>query len=242
MIAAIAVLPYLGVKWFSGDKKQKEGSDEMVVEPVGNSRPVDIEPVPGIRIVAAENAMDKNREIKLDFADEQQWSRAVKVMENEDATPLCAFEFDAGMGPQETIPGDFEISMDLGQMGIPPELYDRVQIWRLAADGSYYRYSTEMNGSMLCFRSNQNSLLLVALGTVFVFYGTMKFAHAIQEYSMKVFYYTGNDDEYNCMSVPVDDPNGDFTLYFKFSSTERPGGGKAYLENENKALARVEES
>ncbi len=242
IIALISVGPYLAMKYLVKGAGE-ETEQEMVVTtgPNGNSRPVDIEPVEGIRIKAAENAMDKDREITLAFADGKQWARAEKALKDEPVTPLCAFEFDAGMGPQETIPGDFEISMDLGKMGIPPELYDRVQIWRLAEDGTRYRYSTRMNGSQLCFRSNQNSLLLIAIGTAFVFYGTMKYVHAVQEKSMKKFFMTGNDDEYDNMEVPVDDENGDFTLYFKWSSTERPGGGKAFLDNENEALARVEE-
>ena len=245
-VVALGMFIAVGLMWDSGKESTEREMSEEEMEAAshpGTSRAVDIEPVAGIRIQAAENAMDKDRTISLAFADEKQWDRATEVMKEETAViPLCAFEFDAGMEPQERIPGTFDVSMDLGQMGIPPELYERMQVWRIADDGSYYRYSTRIRGDQLCFSSNQNSLLLVALGTAVTSYFVLKGVQMVQGAQMRWFFNTDNKgDEYNCMSVPVDNDDGDFTIYFKWSSTERPGGGKAFLDNENKALARVEE-
>ena len=236
MIAAIAVLPYLGTKWFGGgDKVTEPGTAPLT----GNSKAVSIEPVEGIRIAAAENAMDKDREIQFDYVNEKQWNRAVKALKNEDTTPLCAFEFNAGMAPDEHIPGTFDISVDLDEMGIPPVLYDRMQVWRVADDGSYYRYSSRVKGNQLCFKSNQNSFILITLGAVAILYGNMKFVHYCQEYSMRKFFNIVQTTGDPLISIPYEDPEGDFTIYFSFYTTERPGGGKAFMENEKKAMERL---
>ena len=237
MIAAIAVLPYYGMKWFGGKAKAPV---EAAAGTLRHSRPVDIEPIEGIRIVAAENAMGIDREISFDFVDEEQWAKATEVLKDEPVIPLCAFEFDAGMGPQETIPGEFEFSLDLEQMGIPSELYPRMQVWRIGDDGNYYRYQTKTKGNQLCFKSNQNSFLMLALGTAITSYIVLKGVQFAQSAQMRYYFKTGNTDKYDCLKVPVENEDGDFNIYFKFSATERKGGGKAFLDNENAALARVE--
>ena len=232
-VVALGMFITVGLLWDKGES----ASDISEEAP---SEAIDIEPVPGIRIVAAEGAMDRDREISFDFVDEEQWATATEALKEEPVIPLCAFEFDAGMEPQETIPGDFEFSLDLEQMGIPSELYPRMQVWRIGDDGNYYRYHTRTKGNQLCFKSNQNSLLMLALGTVVTSYIVLKGVQFVQSAQMRYYFKTGNTDKYDCLKVPVENGDGDFNIYFKFSATERKGGGQAYLENENAALARVE--
>ncbi len=204
----------------------------------GNSHQVMLRPMAGITISAPENALDHNRKISLDFAGSGEWKMAVKALKEEQTIPLCAFEFDAGMKPDEIIPGNFSISFDLKQMGIPANLYHRVQIWRVPQKDmdQYYQYSSKINGNKLTIKSNQNSLLVVCLGTAAVTYGVMKFVHAVQEVYLRKYFGKGGD---HCISTDVDDPNGNFTVYFKFTDTERPNGAKAYLQNEEAAFKRL---
>jgi len=232
-VVALGVFIAVGLLWDSGEKSS-EGTG------IAPSEAIDIEPVPGIRIVAAEGALDQDREISFDFVDEDQWEQATEALKEEPVIPLCAFEFDAGMEPQETIPGEFEFSLDLEQMGIPSELYPRMQVWRIGEDGNYYRYHTRTEGNQLCFKSNQNSFLMLAIGTVVTSYIVLKGVQFIQSAQMRYYFKTGNTDKYDCLKVPVENKDGDFNIYFKFSATERKGGGQAFLENENAALARVE--
>lgn len=208
----------------------------------GNSRPVKITPVPGITISAPGNAMAQNHEVSFEFADGGDWEKAKEVLKEEEIHPLCAFEFDAGLKSGDIIPGNFNFSIDLKELGIPPSLYDRVQIWRVPSDNKYdyYQYSTQVRGGKLSFKSNQNSLIVIALGTAFVTYGVMKLVHSIQEVYVRKYFFS-KKDSYDCMSTEVEDPNGNFTLYFKFSDTERPNGAKAYIENEDAALKRLAE-
>lgn len=236
IIALMTVGPYFVTKLIGGGDS---GKKVVMAKPSGHSQAVDIKPIEGVRIHAVRNAMDKDRDLSFDFVDENQWARATKALKNEDVTPLCAFEFDAGMSPEEIIPGTFDISVDMKEMGIPPVLYKRMQVWRVAEDGSHYRYSTDIRGDQLCFRSNQNSVILMCLGGAVVLWGNMKAVHAVQEYSMRKFFGIFND----AISLDIDDPEGDFTLYFSFTSTERGGRKDAYMALEkqaNKAMARLE--
>ncbi len=251
IIAAVAavVVAVAGIILLSGN------GDSAPVEPLagapngvyplpaeGNSRPVNLKPLPGITIFAEEDALDHDRDINLTFADGGSWAFATQELkDNEDVIPLCAFDFDAGMKSDDILPGTIDITFDLKEMGIPPVLYDRVQIWRIPTDGkgSTYRYSAKTRGNRLQISTNQNSILMFCIGTVAVMYGNMKFVHYLQEYSMRKFFNMNLVER--GIEIPVSDENGDFTIYFKFGTTERPGGAKAFLENEEKAMARIEE-
>ncbi len=208
----------------------------------GNSHPVQITPVPGITISAPENAMAQDPNVSFEFADAGDWEKAKEALKEEEIHPLCAFEFDAGLKSGDIIPGNFDFSIDLKEMGIPESLYNRIQIWRVPNDNKYdhYQYSTQVSGSKLSFKSNQNSLIVVAIGTAFVSFGVLKLVHSIQEVYVRNYFFS-KKDSYDCMSTEIKDPNGNFTLYFKFSDTERPNGAKAYVENEDAALKRLAE-
>ena len=159
----------------------------------GNSQPISLKPVPGISISAPANAMVADHPVSFDFADSGDWKIAKEALKDEETIPLCAFEFDAGMGADDIMPGLFTFNLDLKEMGIPPSLYDRVQVWRVPQSDpdKHYRYSVmHLDGdSKLKFRSNQNSLIVVALGTAFVTYGVLKLVHSIQEVYLREYFF-----------------------------------------------------
>ena len=73
-----------------------EQEEEAPLPPVvGNSKPVDVEPVEGIRITAAANALDKDREFKITAVDEKTWEEAARFCPNcgqpypDDETRFC---------------------------------------------------------------------------------------------------------------------------------------------------------
>ena len=198
-----------------------EQEGEIPLPPVvGNSKPVDVEPVDGIRITAAENALDKDREFKITPVSDQDWdSMEKRLSEVSDEQMLFCFDLDAGMGPEEHLPGEFTFSMDLEKMGIPPILYDKLTVWRLVGD-QMYKYTSWVENGKIVFRSDQNSALVVGcilagLG-VLVYSGETWHKHHTTGDLYKNFF-TLKDD---AVRYDIKDTYGDFTLYFRFTDSE----------------------
>ncbi len=198
-----------------------EQEGEIPLPPVvGNSKPVDVEPVEGIRITAAENALDKDREFKITPVSDQDWdSMEKRLSEVSDEQMLFCFDLDAGMEPDEHLPGEFTFSMDLEKMGIPPILYDKLTVWRLVGD-QMYKYTSWVENGKMVFRSDQNSALVVGcilagLG-VLVYSGETWHKHHTTGDLYKNFF-TLKDD---AVRYDIKDTYGDFTLYFRFTDSE----------------------
>lgn len=198
-----------------------EQEGEIPLPPVvGNSKPVDVEPVEGIRIMAAENALDKDREFKIAPVSDQDWdSMEKRLSEVSDEQMLFCFDLDAGMRPEEHLPGEFTFSMDLEKMGIPPILYDKLTVWRLVGD-QMYKYTSWVENGKMVFRSDQNSALVVGcilagLG-VLVYSGETWHKHHTTGDLYKNFF-TLKDD---AVRYDIKDTYGDFTLYFRFTDSE----------------------
>lgn len=198
-----------------------EQEGEIPLPPVvGNSKPVDVQPVDGIRITAAENALDKDREFKITPVSDQDWdSMEKRLFEVSDEQMLFCFDLDAGMGPEEHLPGEFTFSMDLEKMGIPPILYDKLTVWRLVGD-QMYKYTSWVENGKIVFRSDQNSALVVGcilagLG-VLVYSGETWHKHHTTGDLYKNFF-TLKDD---AVRYDIKDTYGDFTLYFRFTDSE----------------------
>ena len=146
---------------------ERPSNKERIV--VGNSKAFKIEPVEGITISAPENALDKDREFKLSPVDDKTYDKVTKAYENTYIKPLFVFEFDAGLKPDEHLPGDVDVVWDLDKMGIPRELQDQFVVYRGAGSGKsleYLRYKTHLDNGKLSFKSNQNSVIIGALAVV----------------------------------------------------------------------------
>ncbi len=127
-----------------------EQEGEIPLPPVvGNSKPVDVEPVEGIRITAAENALDKDREFKITPVSDQDWdSMEKRLSEVSDEQMLFCFDLDAGMEPDEHLPGEFTLTLNLEKMGIPPILHKHLTVWRQAGDHMDKDTTWVENGNM----------------------------------------------------------------------------------------------
>ena len=192
------------------------------VEPVvGNSKPVDVQPVDGIRITAPANALDKDREFKITPVDEKTWEKTEKRIADESGEKmLFCFDLDAGMKPEEHIPGEYTVSLDLEQMGIPPELYDYISIWRQSGD-YFQKYCTRIEDGKLIYRSNQNSIVVGTLAYYIIDYGLLALIGVVSRWTYdKVTcpdFFNYDDDR---ISVTLKHPNGDHTIYAHFKMTE----------------------
>ena len=126
---------------------------------IGNSDPFDIEPLPGFRISAERDAMDRNRTFTVkELAFEKVGELEERLIE--EGTYLLFFagwEVDAGMSDEEQIPGTYQVSIDLEKLGIPEECYDILRAYRLDDGGRLTEYVSWVKNGFLFYESNQNS-------------------------------------------------------------------------------------
>ena len=113
ILIAVVILGAAGFLILSGTSSKKE---EIVV---GHSKAFKIEPVEGITISAPKNALDKNREFKLTAVDDKTYEKVVEQLQGQqDVKPLMVFELDAGLKPDAFLPGNYDVEIDLDQIGI----------------------------------------------------------------------------------------------------------------------------
>ena len=256
IILAVALFMFVIRPWDKADKVEADYTpapelsiaEQEGVEPVepivGNSKPVDVEPVEGIRITAAANALDKDREFKITAVDEKTWEEAdKKIAEVSGEKMLFCFDLDAGMAPEEHLPGEYTVSMDLEKMGIPSILHDRIRLWRMAGEELYEYTSWVENGKMV-FRSDQNSVLVwgcILTGIGVVFYSAETWhKHATTGDLYKSFFSLRDD----ALVHEIKDKNGDFTLYFRFKDTEDANRFEEYrssIKNYEKRCKELED-
>ena len=237
-VVILGAAAYLMLSETPSDKKntspkdKKEQKEQIVV---GHSKAFKIEPVEGITISAAENALDKNREFKISPVSDEEWEKATKkVMEASlETTPLLCFDLDAGMKPDDIMPGYFQVTLDLDKLGIPENLHDKLTVWRDGGGDDVYEYTSWVENGKLCFNSDQNCSIILgfAVGVPFlvtVMYGTQTFQkHLAALHLYKGFFFQRDD----LVIHEIKDKYGDFTLYFRFGDTEESSRFQSYKEN-----------
>lgn len=274
MIAAIAVLPYYGMKWFAKDHPEKAAAPVVAVqEPecamdriteeyldsfqadtpyapgTGNSRPIDIQPLPEVHISAQAGAFESDPEIRvreLNGNEMQMVDEQVQRMGMGERT-LWAFDIDAGLAPDEVIPGKYTIEIDLKKLGLPEELYPYVDLIRMDGDSLYQPMNTQVKNGILRCDASQNSTLttcivggiVLAGGAYYLFnqdYFSMGYdAWAAAGYPLQ--FWKTND----LVSLRVKDKFGDFKVYFRYSETENRARTKEYVEKATKLSKRSKE-
>lgn len=125
----------------------------------GHSDPFDIEPLPGFRISAEKDAMDRNRT----FTVKEMTSETLTALEErlfDDGLWLWLFdgwEVDAGMSDEEQLPGSYRVSIDLTRLGVPEEFFDLLRVYRLDDAGRLTEYVSWVKNGFLFYESSQNS-------------------------------------------------------------------------------------
>ena len=250
MVVAAAAYLYFSERKPNEKQGRRKARTEQVAIAEGHSKAFKIEPVEGITISAPENALDKDREFKLTIASEKQWNHDAKVVaEHFGADPFLVFDLDAGMKSDDVLPGTYTVQMDLNKMGVPRNLWTDVRAYRVAGSDCYQYQSRVSNDGILTFESNQNSgvaLVILAANIAWQSFGYSLFlalGKAVHDAFVKSDIRSYFKDKDNVMVVPIDDPPyGSFRLYFRWSDTQAgKAGKKAFEENEEKAMARLEE-
>lgn len=237
LVAAVVVAATAYLYFSERKPNEKQGRRKARTEQVaiaeGHSKAFKIEPVEGITISAPKNALDKDREFKISPVSEKEWERSTKKVQDvaPGTTPFLCFDLDAGMKPDEVMPGCFLVSLDLDKMGIPLSLRDRLSVWR---DGGneVYEYTSWVENGKLCFRGDQNSPIVVALvtlgSTLPLFYIGETVHKHMATGDLYKYFFMQNDD---AVVHRINDEYGDFTLYFRYKDTEWANRFDSYKYN-----------
>ena len=200
---------------------------------VGHSKAFTIEPIDGITISAAENALDKNRKFKITPASDKEWKKTTKKVEEvaPEHLPVLCFDLDAGMKPDEVMPGYFQVAIDLDKLGIPESLYDKLSVWRDGGD-EVYEYVTWVENGKLCFNSDQNSFIEVvvavfAVGVPLVYTVETIAKHMAVGGMYKGFFFAQDD----LVIHQVKDRYGNFQLCFRYKDTEWASRFESFQNN-----------
>ena len=92
---------------------------------VGNSKAFTLQPVEGMTVSAPENALDRDREVRVSAATEEELDAALSTVSEALPEPLLvldAWEFDMGLEDDDLLPGEVEIALDLEALGVDGSL------------------------------------------------------------------------------------------------------------------------
>ena len=229
IILAVALFMFVIRPWDKADKVEADygPADELtiaaqedggpVVPVVGDSEALDVEPVEGIRITAPANAMDKDREFTITAVDEKTWEEAKKRVEaNGEEKMLFCFDLDAGLGPDEHLPGEYTFSMDLKKMGIPPILWDYISVWWCSGD-ERERYTTWIEDGKLVLQSDRNTLMEWVIGAPIVLPIALYVIDETRTEGGLLKRFNKRDD---VCRLQLKNRYGDFDIYYCYKDTE----------------------
>lgn len=258
LIAAVILgaAAYLILSEMPSGKKSShpKGKKEQVV--TGHSKAFKIEPVEGITISAPKNALDKDREFKLTPVDDKTYDKVMAQLEESDVRPLMVFELDAGLKPDDRLPGDYEVTLDLDGMGIPRCLHDNVAILRGAGSDkkqTFSEYKTHVKDGKLTFRSNRNSKLILGLRhrpeSALKYFWHMYFKSPVTYFqeaistwgsgAIETIHVYFQDKTYT--TILVEHESGNFRLHFRFKDTENAEHFDKYWSNDTAFEKRIKE-
>ena len=134
----------------------------------GHSDPFDVEPLPGFRIFAERDDMDRNREFKVkEMAWDMLSGLEARLMEKGTGVMLLSgWEVDAGLADEERLPGTYTVGIDLTRLQIPERLYGLLTAYRVDDAGNLYEYVTWVKDSVLFYASCQNSGTVIGVDEV----------------------------------------------------------------------------
>ena len=205
--------------------------EEEIIIKEGHSKAFTVEPIEGITISAEENALDKDRTFTIKPVSNRTWKKSCKKVEEAAPwqTPILCFDLDAGMEPDDIMPGVFNVAIDLDKLGIPESLRDRMSVWRDGGD-DVYEYTSWVENGKLCFNSDQNCSIVLAIPVgiatlAAVWYGTESFQKRLSALGLYEYFFFQHDD---LVIHEVKDKNGDFILFFRFGDTEEADRFESY--------------
>ena len=222
----------------------------------GNSRSIDIQPRPYLHITAGRGAFQQDVNIRVTDVSERTMEQLdAQLTREERGELLFAFDIDAGLAPDEVIPGKYNVEFDLDKLGVPTELHPFLKVVRVASDGSIQTLNSHLQEGKLSYAASQNSVVALVFLTVLFWEGAnmtlaswdaikmnsnghpwMTVLYPALEVARRLFF-----DKDDVVSIHVEDKFSNFNVIFRYSESERGENYKAYLEKSNRLVKLVGE-
>ncbi len=219
------------------NKFDNKESFEYSAMTVGNSRAFSDSPVEGITISGEKNALDHDREFTMASVSGEDFTNLASTLASEideDALLLSAWELDAGLSDDDLLPGTFNISFDLAELGIAPEFYECVSIYRIDDEGKWYEYAEEMDGGNVRVDSRQNCVISMVVWPTLLVFGP-HIADGVFSNSSQGKYFLWNNDHFD---VEIDGKSR-FSIYWNLEDASK--GILAACDNISRKIVKAAE-
>ena len=166
-----------------------------------HSPALDFSPAEGIRVTAEAGSLYDDTEITLAPVMEDS-ERLIKIAEDfeEYGEPLIgAWEVHAGLEEDEHLPGEYTVSIDLSTLDLDESLWPAVRLYRLTDGGKLSAYNTKLEGSILTYSSDQNSITMasVAICVVVSLALGLPLCYGIENAKANWYYWDGTGASYH---------------------------------------------
>ena len=155
------------------DDTEKEKTDEdsagtATVEPepegYGQNEPYSLDPSEGMHVDVGKNVLYEGTELTVEPITEmtEDLEALNEELKASGEYMIGAWEVDAGLEPDQHLPGDYHVTFDLAELGISEEYYPAINAYRVTDDGTRTQYNTELEDGKLSYSTDQNSISLLS--------------------------------------------------------------------------------
>ncbi|MCR5679888.1 MAG: hypothetical protein K6G08_06745 [Prevotella sp.] len=132
--------------------------------PDGHSHAFEIHPLTGMTVSAPDGAFEEDVRIEVTELSDATMQRLHQQLHQQGLGALLfGYDLNAGLSPDEVIPGKYTVRLDLKKMDIPVEIADMINIYRQSADGTFQTMNTHVDNGCLVYEASQNS---ITVGTI----------------------------------------------------------------------------
>lgn len=207
----------------------------------GHSKAFKIQPRTGLTISAEAGAFERDVNMKVtDLTPAKRLQVYDKVMEAGNGDMLYAWDFDAGLPSDSIIPGQYVVEMDLRKLGVPENLWPYLECFRMDDHQNVRIMNSNLKDGVISFRACQNSvigvvaavaldkiaLILTGAGVVGAIC-TVACWDMIKTKCKEIAYFNFDSNE-DIIALRVNDPFGNFNVYFRYSDTENKENAEKY--------------
>ena len=136
--------------------------------PNSGTAAIDLEPSPGVRVIAPAGALDKPRTMKMAPLPASKMAVFDGRLRSGGVIPLGGYAFDAGMSGSDLFRKPVTVSFDLASLHVPRQMWDQMSVAYVADDGAVSLMTTRLDGQWLVFETRHNGTLLPILVPILV--------------------------------------------------------------------------
>ncbi len=139
--------------------------NEGTISAGGNNEAYSFSPCEGVEIDVPKDALYEDTIISMDRVTEDTpgIQKIINDLYDENVYAIGAWEIDAGLENDECLPGSYKVSIDLEKLEIDESLYDFVKIVRINDNGEKTILRSNIEGKVLNYSSNRNSIIVAVL-------------------------------------------------------------------------------